>query len=69
MQKPVLTKYGWHLIYVEQLEPGRPLEFSYVEKKIGDYLREKLRRQLIDIYLKEMVCSANIVGIDLLNVA
>lgn len=67
-EKPVLTKYGWHLIYVEQLEPGRPLEFSYVEEKIGDYLQEKLRRQMIDVFLTELVCAADISGIDMLDV-
>lgn len=66
-EAPVLTKYGWHLIYVEQLEQGRPLEFSYVEEKIGDYLQEKLRRQMIDVFLTELVCSADIIGIDMLD--
>lgn len=67
LQAPVLTKYGWHLIYVEQLERGRPLEFPYVEEKIGDYLQEKLRRQMIDIYLRELVSSARISGIDMIE--
>ncbi|SHF08915.1 peptidyl-prolyl cis-trans isomerase C [Microbulbifer donghaiensis] len=68
VEQPVPTKYGWHLIYVEQLEPGRPLEFSYVEEKIGYYLREKLRRQMIDVFLTELVCAADISGIDMLDV-
>ncbi|WKT61374.1 peptidylprolyl isomerase [Microbulbifer thermotolerans] len=67
MQSPVRTKYGWHLIYVEQLEQGRPLDFSYVEKNIDRYLREKLRRQMIANYLNDLVRSADIGGIRLLN--
>lgn len=67
VREPVLTRYGWHLIYVEQLELGRPLEFSYVEERIGDYLQEKLRRQMIDVYLRELVSSADISGIEMIE--
>ncbi|WP_428820367.1 peptidylprolyl isomerase [Microbulbifer sp. MCCC 1A16149] len=67
VEQPVSTKYGWHLIYVEHLEQGRPLEFSYVEEKIGDYLQEKLRRKMINVFLTDLVCAADISGIDMLE--
>ncbi|MFA0809574.1 peptidylprolyl isomerase [Microbulbifer epialgicus] len=63
--EPVETPYGVHLIYVEQCEPGRPLEYEYVAERIRDYLLEKRRRQMTSDYLQKMVESAQISGLDL----
>ncbi|WP_299947343.1 peptidylprolyl isomerase [uncultured Microbulbifer sp.] len=62
---PVETPYGVHLIYVEQCEPGRPLEYTYVAERIRDYLLEKRRRQMTGDYLNRLVESAEITGLDL----
>ncbi|GAA5443644.1 chaperone SurA [Microbulbifer sp. NBRC 101763] len=63
--EPVETPYGVHLIYVEQCEPGRPLEYEYVAERIEEYLTEKRRRQMTSDYLQKMVQAAQISGLDL----
>ncbi|SDJ90431.1 peptidylprolyl isomerase [Microbulbifer yueqingensis] len=65
--EPVETQYGLHLIYVEHSEPGRPLEFDYVSGRISDFLRERARRANTGAYLQQLVASAEIGGIDLLD--
>lgn len=63
--EPVETPYGVHLIYVEQCEPGRPLEYTYVAERIEEYLTEKRRRQMTGDYLNRLVENAQITGLDL----
>ncbi|QIL90581.1 peptidylprolyl isomerase [Microbulbifer harenosus] len=63
---PVRTEYGWHLIYVEQVQLGRQLEFDYVEEKIREYLAERRRRAALDAYMHGLVAAAEIGGIDML---
>ncbi|WP_295801322.1 peptidylprolyl isomerase [uncultured Microbulbifer sp.] len=62
----VRTEYGWHLIYVEQMQLGRELEFDYVEDKIREYLAERNRRIALDGYMQQLVAAAEISGIDML---
>lgn len=62
---PVETEYGVHLIYVEHLEPGRPLAFDYVRERIAEYLQERDRRQRSAEYIRQLVESAEITGVDL----
>ncbi|WP_295801332.1 peptidylprolyl isomerase [uncultured Microbulbifer sp.] len=65
VRTPVRTKYGWHLIYVERLERGRPLRFSHMEERIGKYLQADLRRRMVNVYLKCLVGKAEIQGVDM----
>ena len=62
---PVETRFGWHIIRMDSLAPGRPLPFEAVRPKLAEAI-EKVRwaraaRQLAD----RLIASAEITGIDL----
>ncbi|WP_193166153.1 peptidylprolyl isomerase [Microbulbifer hainanensis] len=66
VRAPVRTEYGWHLIYVEEVQLGRQLEFDYVEEKIREYIAERSQRTALDAYMHGLVAAADIEGIDML---
>lgn len=64
MPRPVESRYGYHLVFIERKIPGRPLPYEEVSGQIADYLNEKVRRKAIAQYIQVLVSEAEIEGYD-----
>lgn len=64
MPAPVESRYGFHVVFIQQKIAGQPLPFAAVEQKIADYLNEKVRRKAIAQYIHTLVVQAEIDGYD-----
>jgi len=64
MPRPVESRYGFHLVYIERKIPGKPLSFEQVREKIAEYLNEKVRRKAMAQYIQVLIAEAEIEGYD-----
>jgi len=64
MPRPVESRYGFHLVYIERHTPGRPLPYEAVQERIADYLHDKVRRKAIAQYIQVLIAEAHIEGYD-----
>lgn len=64
MPRPVESRYGYHLVYIERKIPGKPLTFEQAREKIAEYLNEKVRRKAIAQYIQVLIAEAEIEGYD-----
>jgi peptidyl-prolyl cis-trans isomerase C len=62
---PVETRYGFHIIRLDRMIPGRQLPFGLVRERIARYLTERARRVGIAQYLARLAARARITGVDL----
>lgn len=67
--RPVLTRYGYHVVEVLERLEGQPLPFEAVLPVVRDYLAAKTRRRAISQYLQRLVGEARIEGIELAGAA
>ncbi len=58
------SRYGIHIVFIDQRVEGKRLEFSMVNQRIADYLNEKVRRKAIAQYIETLIAEANIEGFD-----
>lgn len=45
------SRWGYHVVHVDALAPGEPLEFAAVRARISDYLELQLRQRELQQYL------------------
>ncbi len=64
MPRPVESRYGFHLVYIERKISGRPLTFAQAREKVAEYLNEKVRRKAIAQYIQILITEATIEGYD-----
>jgi peptidyl-prolyl cis-trans isomerase C len=62
---PIRSRYGFHVLEVQQKVEGKTLPFESVQKKIVDYLEERVWRQAVRQYIELLDADANITGIAL----
>jgi peptidyl-prolyl cis-trans isomerase C len=62
---PIRSRYGFHVLEVQQRVNGRTLPFVAVHKKIADYLEERVWRQAVQQYIGRLVGAAEISGIEI----
>jgi len=62
---PIETRYGFHIVIVDQKVDGRPLPFDIVKKEISTYLRHQVKRRAVRNYLQQLMAGASISGIAL----
>lgn len=63
-ESPIESRYGFHVVWVENKIAGMPLEFEQVQEKIRDYLNEKVRHKAIAQYIHTLIADADIEGYD-----
>lgn len=63
MGRPLETRYGVHVVWVDRLVSGEQLPFEMVRERIETYLQERASRQAISDYLNQLVEAAQIEGI------
>ena len=51
---PVESRWGYHVVHVDAIAPGEPLEFAAVRTRISDYLELQLRQRELQQYLLEL---------------
>ena len=66
---PVRSRYGFHVLEVLRRVEGKTLPFEAVQKKIADYLEERVWRQAVHQYIQLLVGSSDIAGIELKGVS
>lgn len=59
------TRYGFHVVWVEDYQPGRQASYEEVKAKIAAYLHNRRERQQVADYLYHLVGKARIEGIEL----
>ncbi|HKJ94125.1 MAG TPA: peptidylprolyl isomerase [Gammaproteobacteria bacterium] len=64
-ERPLESRYGWHVVEVLQRTGGDPLPFEAVEPRIRDYLAERSRRRALSQYIRVLAAEADIEGVDL----
>lgn len=64
-ERPVETRYGFHVVEVLARSGGEPLDYDDVRLMITDYLHERSWRRAVSHYLQVLIADAEISGIDL----
>lgn len=63
--RPLETRYGYHVVWIDTRAPGRPLDYAQVRERIADYLKEQGWRQAVSQYVQWLAGRARIKGVDL----
>ena len=63
--KPVLTRYGWHIIKMDALAEGAVLPFDAVKQKISDAMEKASWARAAKDFVATLVASAEVSGADL----
>lgn len=63
--KPVKSRYGFHVVEILQRINGEIIPFEHVHTRIAIYLEEMSRRRAINQYIRLLAAEADIKGIDL----
>lgn len=61
---PVESRYGFHLVKVDQRVEGKPLEYTYVATQIRQYLHEQSTRRALSQYLQILGTETGVQGVD-----
>jgi peptidyl-prolyl cis-trans isomerase C len=66
---PVETRYGFHIIRLDRVIPGRQLPFDLARERIAEYLTERAERMGLAQFLARLAARAGITGVDLPSAA
>lgn len=64
-RNPLPSRYGCHVIRLDERREGRPLSYEEAEPLIRDYLRESVYRKALGQYIQLLAGRAKVKGIDL----
>lgn len=64
LSRPIESRYGFHLVFVERNIPGTQLPFSAVKETISSYLNEKVKTKAIAQYIHTLITASTIEGYD-----
>jgi len=64
-QRPVESRYGFHIVEILARAEGEALPFDAVRERIADYLREQSWRRAVAQYIARLAEGAEIQGIEL----
>lgn len=65
LRELVKTRYGFHIVAVDQRIPGRMLPFEAVREQIVERLRANFEERALRQYVSILAGQAEIVGVDL----
>ncbi|MBE0506461.1 MAG: peptidylprolyl isomerase [Marinospirillum sp.] len=63
--QPVESRYGYHLVLIDQRVEGEVLPYDIAETRIRQYLNESATRTAIRHYLQQLASAAPVLGIDM----
>lgn len=61
---PVESRWGYHVVSVDERSPGMPLEFDAVRSRIADYLELQVRQREVQQYLQLLQERYTVRGLD-----
>lgn len=61
---PLETRYGFHLVCINHIEPGNWLPYEAVRQAIAEYLQTRVKHKAIAHYIQQLICEARIEGFD-----
>lgn len=64
---PIESRYGFHLVKVEQRVEGKPLEYTYVATQIRQYLHEQATRRALSQYLQILGAEIGVEGLEFMS--
>ncbi|WP_111748448.1 peptidylprolyl isomerase [Salinisphaera orenii] len=64
-RKPIETRYGYHVVRVDDRQGGEPLAYDDVSGMIADYLRERSWRRAVSQYVRVLASDADLQGVEL----
>ncbi|MFW5825379.1 MAG: peptidylprolyl isomerase [Marinobacter sp.] len=59
------SRYGWHIVRVDQRIDGEQLPYEYVRPQIRQYLSESVTRRAFRQYLQVLAAETGVEGVDL----
>lgn len=63
--RPIATRFGWHLIRIIEIDPGRPLAFEEARATVSAHLKTRSRRKAAAQYMQRLAAGARVEGFDL----
>lgn len=63
--RPLASRYGWHLVSIDQRQESRPLPYAQVSTRVRHSLREESTRQALRQYLLALEKEIGVQGITL----
>ncbi|MEE2766945.1 MAG: peptidylprolyl isomerase [Pseudomonadota bacterium] len=64
-KKPIESRYGFHVVRIDQRVEGQLMAFSEAKGRIADYLQERVKRKAISQFIEFIAGEAEIKGFDL----
>jgi peptidyl-prolyl cis-trans isomerase C len=64
-KKPIESRYGFHVVRIDQRVEGELMPFLAVKEKIADYLQERVRRKAISQFIEFTASESEIIGFNL----
>src|SRR3546814_6979434 len=61
---PVESRWGYHVVSVDEVAPGEQLGFDHVLARISDYLELQVRQRELQQYLLELQARFEVRGLD-----
>lgn len=63
--KPIESRYGFHVVNIASKIEGKPMEYSMVADKVRGYLIHRASRLAIQAYIQGLVEQADVEGIEI----
>ncbi len=63
VDKPIESRYGYHVVNITRKIDGNPLEYSMVEDKVRGYLTHRASHLAIQAFIQNLIEKAEIAGI------
>lgn len=64
-EKPLATRYGYHIIRLDRESLGRPLTYPMAKRQIEQYLSASTWQQAVRQYIRILAGQARVTGIDI----
>ncbi|MDQ8698253.1 peptidylprolyl isomerase [Hyphomicrobium sp. LHD-15] len=64
-ERPIETRYGFHIIKLERKIAGKELPFEFVQERIADYLADRVHRIAVAQYVSRLAAQSEIEGVAL----
>lgn len=62
---PIESRYGWHIVAIDNRVEGEQLPYDAVKKHIYQMLHESVTRRCLKQYIQVLATQANVQGIDM----
>lgn len=64
-ERPIETRYGFHVVELLSRAGGEPLAYEDVREMIADYLQERSWRRAVSQYIGQLAASAELEGVEI----